>query len=208
MSFNSSTFVAFWPLELQFLDVWGPSPTVSFSGNKYYVSFVDAYSRFTWLYPIQEKYDVFHVFKQFQSQVECRFNAKILNVQTDWAGEFRSLNTLFKQIGITHHVWCPHTHQQNGCGERKHRHIIETALALLAQSSLPTSFWDDACLTACYLINHMPTPNLGHQSLFHKLFHQEPNYKFLKVFGCVSYPHLHSYNNKLQFRFSMHFSWL
>ena len=171
MSFNSSTFVAFWPLELQFLDVWGPSPTVSFSGNKYYVSFVDAYSRFTWLYPIQEKYDVFHVFKQFQSQVECRFNAKILNVQTDWAGEFRSLNTLFKQIGITHHVWCPHSHQQNGCGERKHSHIIETALALLAQSSLPTSFWDDACLTACYLINRMPTPNLGHQSPFHKLFH-------------------------------------
>ena len=107
---------------------------------------------------------------------------------------------MFKQIGITHRISCPHTHQQNGCVERKHRHIIESALALLAHSSLPTSFWDDACLTACYLINRMPTPNLGHQSPFQKLFHQEPDYKFLKVFGCACYPHLRPYNNnKLQF---------
>ena len=191
LSFNSSTFVG---------DVWGPSPTVSFSGNEYYVSFVNAYSRFIWLYPIQAKSDVFHVFKQFRSQVERHFNDKILSVQTDWGGEFKSLNTLFKKIGITHHVSCPHTHQQNGCDERKHHHIIETALALLAHSSLPTSFWDDACLTACYLINHMHTPNPGHQSPFHKLFHQELDYKFLKVFGCACYPHLCPYNNnKLQF---------
>ena len=63
LSFSSSTFVASRPLELLFSDVWGPSPNVSLSGNKYYVSFVDAYSRFTWLYPIQAKSSVFHVLK-------------------------------------------------------------------------------------------------------------------------------------------------
>ena len=63
LPFNSSTFVAYRPSELLFSDVWGPSPTVSFSGNKYYVSFVDVYSRFTWLYPIQAKSDAFHVLK-------------------------------------------------------------------------------------------------------------------------------------------------
>ena len=63
LSFSSSTIVASRPLELLFSDVWGPSPTVSLSDNKYYVSFVDAYSRFTWLYPIQAKSSVFHVLK-------------------------------------------------------------------------------------------------------------------------------------------------
>jgi hypothetical protein len=41
-------------------------------------------------------------------------------------------------------VSCPHTHQQNGAIERKHRHIVETGLALLSHAHLPLKFWDDA----------------------------------------------------------------
>jgi hypothetical protein len=44
-------------------------------------------------------------------------------------------------------VSCPHTSQQNGIAERKHRHLVETGLALLAHSSLPLHFWDEAFLT-------------------------------------------------------------
>jgi hypothetical protein len=30
----------------------------------------------------------------------------------------------FKKVGITHHVYCPHAHQQNVLAEREHRHIV------------------------------------------------------------------------------------
>jgi hypothetical protein len=43
----------------------------------------------------------------------------------------------FQDIDIGHRVSCPHTHQQNGSAERKHHHIVETGLALLAYSSVP-----------------------------------------------------------------------
>jgi hypothetical protein len=57
------------------------------------------------------------------------------------------------QIGVTHYVSCPHAHQQNGPAERKHRHIVKVALALLTHVSMPLKFWDEAAATTAYLIN-------------------------------------------------------
>jgi histone deacetylase 1/2 len=55
-------------------------------------------------------------------------------------GEYQSLNSFFQRIGIAHHVSCPHAHQQNGSAERKHRHIVEVGLSLLAHASMPLKF--------------------------------------------------------------------
>jgi len=43
------------PLELVFTDLWGPYHLISYSGFKYYVSFIDAFSRYTWIFPIKTK---------------------------------------------------------------------------------------------------------------------------------------------------------
>ena len=51
---------------------------------------------------------------QFQSYVEKTLSHKIKCVQSDWGGEYRSLSKILQQKGITHHLSCPHTHQQNG----------------------------------------------------------------------------------------------
>jgi len=71
-------------LELIYSNVWGPSPVLSINGNRYYVSFIDAFSKFTWLFPISHKSKVLNVFLKFQIMVERLFNTKIKNVQTDW----------------------------------------------------------------------------------------------------------------------------
>jgi histone deacetylase 1/2 len=55
---------------------------------------------------------------------------------------------MMQNARITHHVLCPHAHQQNGSVERKHRHIIEVGLALLANASMPLKYQDEAFLTA------------------------------------------------------------
>jgi hypothetical protein len=57
------------PLELVFSDVWGP--TLEFVGRyKYYISFIDDFSKFTWIYLLKNKLDVFHVFQDFQTHFE------------------------------------------------------------------------------------------------------------------------------------------
>jgi hypothetical protein len=84
--------------------------------------------------------------------VERQFNKKILAVQSDWGGEYERLNSFFTQIGIVHHVSCPHTHQQNGDAERKHRHIVEVGLSLLSYASMPLKYWDEAFLLLYILL--------------------------------------------------------
>jgi histone deacetylase 1/2 len=122
-------------------------------------------------------------------------------VQTDWEGEYIKLNKFFSDIGISHRVSCPHTHQQNGTAERKHRHIVETGLTLLAHASVPFRFWSDAFSTACFLINRLPSRVIDMQTPLERLLGEAPDYTFFRVFGCACWPHLRPYNNKkLDFR--------
>jgi hypothetical protein len=81
---------------------------------------------------------------------------KIIIVQSDWGGEYDKLNSFFRSICISHHVSCPHTHQQNSAVEHKHHHNIDMGLALLAHDSIPLKYWDEAFLTATFLINRTP----------------------------------------------------
>jgi hypothetical protein len=83
------------PLELIFSDVWGPSPILSNNGARFYVIFVDHFSKFTWFYPIACKSDVFSIFPKFQAYVERQFNHKIKSIQTDGGGEFTKLRPFF-----------------------------------------------------------------------------------------------------------------
>lgn len=85
--------------------------------------------------------------------------------------------------------------------KRHHRHVVETDLALLTHSSVHANFWFHAFETGTYLINRLPSRMNDNILPFQKLFCHVPNYKILKVFGCLCFPFLRPYNNhKLEFR--------
>jgi histone deacetylase 1/2 len=168
------------------------------------VSFIDDFSKFTWIYLLKKKSDVFQRFLDFQNHVERLFDKKIITLQTDWGGEYQRLNSFFQCVGITHHVSCPHAHQQNGSAEIKHRHIVEVGLSLLAQASMPLKFWDEAFLTATYLINRVPSRVIDHDTPLERLLQEKPNFNLLRTFGCAVWPNLRPYNKrKLEFRSKM-----
>lgn len=123
LPFSLSTSVSSTPLQLVFSDVWGPAIT-SIGGYNYYISFIDDFNKFTWIYPLKYKSDVFSIFLRFQKHVERLLNTKIVSFQLDWGGEYHKLNKYFQENGVKYLVSCPHTHQQNESAERKHRHIV------------------------------------------------------------------------------------
>ena len=78
--------------------------------------------------------------------------------------------------------------------ERKHRHIVEMGLTLMSQASMPLSYWDHAFHTAVYLINRLPSAYHENTIPYEMIFNKYPDYSFLKVFGCMCFPHLRPFN--------------
>ncbi len=120
----------------------GAAPVTSINGTRFYVSFIDHFTRFTWLFPIKHKSQVLATFKHFTATMENLLNTRVKVLRTDCGGEYT--NTPFESFCSSHGILlqfsCPHSPQQNGIVERKHRHIVETALTLISESSLPLQY--------------------------------------------------------------------
>jgi hypothetical protein len=89
----SSTPISSIPLQLLFLDVWAPAPQTSVNNNRFYLSIVNDFSKYTWLYPLESKSAVCPTFLPFKQLVETYFGTKIISVQSDNGGEFKPLQT-------------------------------------------------------------------------------------------------------------------
>ena len=161
--------------------------------------FVDHYTKYIWFYLMVTKSGVSKNFPQFKRVFETCFQKSSKTLYSDNGGEFIALKSYLLLHGITHYTTTPHTPQQNGVSERRHRHLFETGLTLIHDAHLDFSYWPYAFQTDSYLINRQPTPFLQEKSPFEVLFGQTPNYLKLKKFGCISYPLTRPYNsNKMQ----------
>lgn len=87
-SFPKSDSATTKPLELVYSDLWGPAPVNSSEGFRYYMLFVDDYSRHMWIYPLKYKSEAFKVFTYFHCFAEKQLDAKLKCLQTDWGVNF------------------------------------------------------------------------------------------------------------------------
>ncbi|KAK1430107.1 hypothetical protein QVD17_12618 [Tagetes erecta] len=200
LPFHDSNFVSSLPFDIIHSDVW-TSPVPTFNGHKYYVLFLDDKTNFLWTYPMCHKSQVFEIFKEFHTFVQTQFNMPIKTFQCDNGREYNNnmFHTFFKTHGIQFRFSCPHTSSQNGKSERKIRSINNIIRTLLAHSSVPPKFWNHALQTATYLLNILPSKLLQNKSPTQLLYHKQPDYCHLRVFGCLCYPLTPSISiNKLQ----------
>ncbi|KAJ9548438.1 hypothetical protein OSB04_020981 [Centaurea solstitialis] len=200
LPFNKSMSCSSAPFDLVHSDVWGPSPVSSKGGSKYYVSFIDDYTRYTWVFLMKRRSDFLLVYSNFRALIKTQHSAVIKCFRCDLGGEYTSndFTQLLASDGTIHQSSCTDTPQQNGVAERKHRHLVETARSLLVSSGVPSIFWGEALLTATYLINRIPIAHNSGLSPFEKLYGESPDYSFLRVFGCTCFvlrPHVE--RNKL-----------
>lgn len=107
------------PFELVHSDVWGPCPVTSKLGFKYFVTFVDDYSRTTWLYFMKNRSEVFTHFCSFYAEIKTQFKTAIQTLRSDNAKEYLSqtFQSYMLQNGILHESSCVDTPAQNGVAE-------------------------------------------------------------------------------------------
>jgi len=100
--------------DLVYFDGWGPI-IESFDGYKYFVSFVDDFSRVTWVYLLKSKSEVVYVFQNFHMLVITQFSTKIKILRYDNGTKYMSKNMMqyLAFHGILHQSSCVGTPQQN-----------------------------------------------------------------------------------------------
>ena len=77
-------------LELVHIDLCGPIGTTSYSGEKFFILFVDDYSRMMIVMYLKEKSEAFQKFKWYLVRVEKETSKKLKYLRSDRGGEFIS----------------------------------------------------------------------------------------------------------------------
>ncbi|CAL9028348.1 unnamed protein product [Prunus brigantina] len=162
---------------------------ISFGGNKYFITFIDDYSRKVWVYFLKEKSSAFNVFKNFKARTEVESKCKLVTLRSDRGGEYTSnaFQEFCKERGIKHQLTAAYTPQQNGIAERKNRTILEMTRSMLKEKSLPKQFWAEAVQCSVYLLNRCPTKSVKNKTPQEAWSGYKPNVAHLRIFGCVAY---------------------
>ena len=113
-------------------DICGPIKPPSNSKKRYFISFIDDYSRKVWIYFLIEKSEAFTIFKNFKNLVEKETKDFIRCLRTDKGGEFTSheFNNFCKTNVISRQLIAAYTPQQNSVAERKNRTIMCSYLVM------------------------------------------------------------------------------
>lgn len=178
-------------LEVVHADVCGPMEHVSIGSSRYFLLFVDDYSRMAFVYFLRAKNEVFKYFKEFKALVERQTGQKLKTLRTDNGGEFCSseMKSFLLKAGIAHQKTNPYTPEQNGMCERMNRTVVERARCMLFDANLPKQFWAEAVNTAVYLRNRTIASGLT-KTPYELWTGRKPDVSHVRVFGSTAMTHV------------------
>jgi hypothetical protein len=127
------------PLELFHMYLFDPIAYISIGGSKYYLVIVDDYSRFTWVFFLQEKSQTQEILKGFLRRAQNEFGLRIKKIRSDNGTEFKNsqIEGFLEDEGIKHEFSSPYTPQQNGVVETKNRTLLDMARTMLDEYKTP-----------------------------------------------------------------------
>ena len=189
---KNTSFRATMLLELIHIDCCGPMRTKSLGGSRYFITFIDDYSRWTVVRTMKHKDEAIDHFFAYKAYVENLTNQRIRAIRTDNGGEFVSnaFDQALISMGIAVQRTPPYTPQLNGVAERANRSIVERARSMLYAANLDHSFWCEAVCTAVYLKNRSPTKALDNVTPYELWHGKKPSLDHLRTFGCKAYSHI------------------
>ena len=180
------------PLQLIHSDLCGPLNIASVGGSKYFVSFIDDYSRYVSVYFLKTKDEAYDKFIEYVELVENQFDLKVKKFRSDGGGEYISTNfkNFCKSRGIAVEGSISYSPQQNGVAERMNRTLMEMARSMISHSNAPSNLWAEAVATAAHIRNRCPTSSFKGATPCEMLSGVKPDVNHLRVFGCDVYVHI------------------
>jgi hypothetical protein len=179
-------------------DLMGPFPHTSIRKEKFVLIFVDYFSRFTWIYFLRKKLEVFQHLKDFKALVETQSRKKIKVLRTDNERKYvnHEIHNLFHEVGIRLQHTVPYTPQQNGVVEWKNRSLKEMASCMLHAKSLPQRLWAEALNCATYIQNRYPHRSVKDYTPYEAWSGLKPEVTHFHIFGSRAWAQIPSENRK------------
>ena len=155
-------------LEIVHTDICGPFSDVCLNGQRYFISFIDDYSRYMYLYLLYDKGEALDTFKVYKAEVKKQLGKQIKIMRSDRGGEYYGRYTwsgqkqgpftrfLEKNEIVTQYTM-PVSPYQNGVAERRNRTLMDMVQSMISNSNLPLSFWSEALKTVVYVLNRVLT---------------------------------------------------
>lgn len=72
-------------------NVWGPAPISISSHVRWFVTFVDDFTRMTWFYVMKNKHEVIGIFQSFYNMIRTQFSAKLKILRSNNGGEYDNI---------------------------------------------------------------------------------------------------------------------
>ena len=181
-------------LEIIHTDICGPFDAPSFGGEKYFITFIDDFSRYGYIYLLHDKSQSVNALEMYIKEVERQLDKKVKIIRSDRGGEYygkydesgQCLGPFAKFLekqGICAKYTMPGTPHQNGVAERRNRTLMEMVRSMMSNSSLPISMWMYALKTAMYLLNRVPSKAVS-KTPFELWTGRKPSLRHLHVWGC------------------------
>lgn len=189
-------------LELIHSDVCGPMSESAWDKSRYFVTFIDDFTRASMVFCIEHKGDVFDLFKQYVAMAESFHGVRVACLNVDNGGEYSSNNfkNYCKDKGIRIKYTVPYNPEMNSISERLNRTLIERARSMLLASGIEWRFWNEAVVAANYLKNRSPTSAYGeqfnNQTPAELWFGTKPDLSNIRIFGSTCYNHIPADNRR------------
>ena len=124
-------------------DISGPMPIKSMNGSRHIFTFIDDFSRYTWVFFIKKKSEVCEKFTELKALIKNASSQKIKILRSDNGGDYfnNELLHICSQTGIQFQHSIPYTPQQNGVAERKNRSLNEMSTYMLESKKLAANLW-------------------------------------------------------------------
>jgi len=166
--------------------------TTSRGGARYFVTFIDDFSRKIHVYLLRTKGEVFDKFKEYKALVDNQTDMKIKTFRSNNGGEFvsKKFDNFWHECGIQRQTSAPYTPQQNGVAERANRTIMECVRSMIPTQGLDLEFWAEAVNTVVYIKNQCPTKAFESKTPQEAWTGRKPNVSHLRVFGCKAFAHI------------------
>ena len=126
--------------------------------NWYFITFIDDFSKYSYVYLMKNKSDAFENLSIFLKQVDNTFDKKVKRFRTDRGNEYDtlSLNNYIQSLGVVHETTAPYSPSSNGVVERKNKTLINLTNAMLVSFGAPKYFCGEVVLTANFILNRVP----------------------------------------------------